>query len=147
MFGTAVHFTVHLEFVGSLLFFCAHMVIGIFLGVPMGMESYFQSPGNISTCTSQFLQAPRCPFVVLLAQWQGLVLRVSKYSWICLLGFCLFVLQHSTTTPWDSLTILSPVAFLSSQYQHAPLLYLTTVFHVRVVVWCNLKLAQSRCLP
>ena len=123
------------------------MVLGIFLGVPLDMESYFQSPCSIPTRTSQFLQALRCPSVVLLAQWQGLALQVSKYSWMCLLGFCLFVLQHSNITPWDSLTLLSPVVFRSSQYQHAPLLYLTTVLHVLSFVWFNLQVGTGALPP
>ena len=93
-----------------------HMDKGAVLVVPQGSENYFQSPGNIPTRTSQFLQAPRCTYVVLLAKWQGLALRVSKYSWMCLLLFCLFVLQHSTTTPWDSLTVLIPAVFCSRVY-------------------------------
>ena len=123
------------------------MVLGIFLGVPLGKESYFKSPISIPTRTSQFLQALRCPYVVLSAQCQGLSLRLSKYSWMCLLGFCLFVLEHSTSTPWDSLTLLSPAVFRSSQYQHDPLIYLTTVFHVLAVVWCNMQVGTGALPP
>ena len=147
MFGMVVHFPGNCECFGLLLFLCAHMGLSIFLGVPLGTENYFQSPGNIPTRTSQFLQATRCPSVVLLVQWQVLVLRVSKHSWMFLLGFCLFVMQHSTTTPWDSLTLLSPVLFRSSQYQHAPPLYLTTVFHFRAVVQCNLQVGTGALPP
>ena len=123
------------------------MGLGIFPGVPLGTENYFQSPGNIPTHTSQFLQAPRCPSVVLLEKWQGLVLRVIKYSWMCLLGFCLFFLQHNTTTQLDSLTLLSLLIFLSSQYQHAPPLYLTKVFRVQAVVQCNLQVGTGALPP
>ena len=79
MFGMAVHFPGNRECVRSLLFLCAHMGLSNFLGVPMVTEKYFLSPGNIPTRTSQFLQVMICPSVVLLVQWQGLVLRVSKY--------------------------------------------------------------------
>ena len=71
MFGMEVHLLGHWECVDSLPFPCAHMVLGIFLGVPLDMESYFQSPCSIPTRTSQFLQSLRCPSVVLLAQQQG----------------------------------------------------------------------------
>ena len=81
-----------------------------------GYGNYFQSIGNIPTRTSQFLQEPRCQSVVPLAQWKGLVLRVSKYSWICLLVFYLLFLQHNTTTQLESLTLLGIVISRSSQY-------------------------------
>ena len=123
------------------------MGLVIFLGVPLGTEKYFKSLGNILTCTSQFLQAPRCLSVVLLAQWQGLVLRVSKYSGMCLLRFHLFILQHNTITSLESLTILSPVLSNSSRYQHVLPLYLTTGFHFRAVVQCNLQVGTSALPP
>ena len=123
------------------------MVLGIFLGVPLDMGSYSQSYGSIPTLTSQFLQALRCLSVVLLAQCQGIFLQVSKYSWMCLLGFFLFVMQHSTTPSWDSLTPLGPTLFNYSQYQHALLLCLTTVFHVLAVVWCNLQVDTGALPP
>ena len=104
----------------------------IFLGVPLDTENYFQSLGNIPTRTSQFLQAPRFLSVIPLSQRQVLVLRVSKYSWMCLLGFYPFVLQHNTTTPLDSLTILGLVISRSSQYQHVPPPYSTTGFRACV---------------
>ena len=54
IFGMEVHLLSHGECVDLLLFLCAHMVLGIFLGVPLGMESYFQNPVSITTRTSQF---------------------------------------------------------------------------------------------
>ena len=131
----------------SLLFLCSHMVQDIVLGVPRNIKKYFQNLGNIPTRTSQFLEAPRCLSVVLLAQWQGLVFRVNTYSWIYLLVFYLFVLLNNTTTPLDSLTILGPVISRSSQYQHVPLPYLTTGFPIRAVVHYNLQVDTSVLPP
>ena len=119
----------------------------IFLIVPRDTENYFQSLGNIPTCTSQFLQAPICLSVVPLAQWQGLVLQGSKYSWMCLLEFYLFVLQHDNTTPLDSLTLLGLVISCSSKYQHVPPPYFTTGFRVRDIVQCNLQVETSELPP
>ena len=129
------------------MFLCTHMGLGIFLGVPLGAVNYFQSPGNIPTSTSQFLQAPRCLCVVLLAQWQVLFLRVSKYYWMWLLGFYLLVLQHNTATPLDSLTLLSLVIF-SLHDINISLRYIWpqgSTFELLYSVLC--KFAQTRCLP